>query len=454
MTMLLEAFKSEGLAHISYMLGHQGEAAIIDPRRDIEAYLDLARQNGLRITHIFETHRNEDYVIGSVELARKTGATIHHGAAMDFAYGNAVSEGDTFKVGDLELRVLETPGHTPESISLVMADTSTAPEPLGVFTGDALFIGDVGRTDFYEPVDRWAEALYDSIHEKLLPLGDQTILYPAHGAGSVCGAHMAQREFSTIGYERRHNRMLQLGRDAFIRAKREESHDRPPYFLKMEEHNQQGNPRPLDDLAFPTPMAPGEVSDALEKGTQVVDIRSPEAFAGAFIPGSTAIPLNMLAPYAGFFLSYDADIILVAENVEQVSEALTTLRRIGYDRVTGHLRGGLTSWEVAGLPYDTIPAVHVDSLVDGVQNDSLRVLDVRKPGEVEGGMLPGAIHIPLAELMERMDELPKDELLVAFCGSGMRAIIAASLLKGRGFGDVGNSLGSMAACRMRGCPIK
>jgi hydroxyacylglutathione hydrolase len=253
--MFLEKIKSEGIAHLSYILGDGLDAVVIDPRRDCGIYAEIAAQQGVRITRIFETHRNEDYIIGSQDLARRTGAAIYHGKALDFSYGEGVCEGDTFEVGDLHLKILETPGHTFESISIVVTDKNYGEDAVAVFTGDALFIGDVGRTDFFpDQARKVAGALYDSIFANLLPLGDQTIIYPAHGAGSSCGDSMAAREFSTIGHERLHNPVLQKkDRDSFIDFKVHEHHYLPPYFKKMEQYNQFGSP-PLHSLPQPVPM--------------------------------------------------------------------------------------------------------------------------------------------------------------------------------------------------------
>ncbi len=320
MSMFIESVKSPGLAHISYIIGHKGEAVVVDPRRDCDVYLDIAAAHGCAITHIFETHRNEDYVIGSQELARRTGAAILHGPSTPFEYGNVAREGETFRVGDLELSVLETPGHTFDSISLVLRDRGSGDTPLGVFTGDVLFVGDVGRTDFFpDRREETAGLLYDSIFGKLLPLGDQTLLYPAHGAGSVCGKGMAPRDFSTLGHERVHNAALQIpSRDAFIQRKLGESHPLPPYFRKMEGYNQRGDAPSLQEIQRPRPVGASEFKRRMSGGMQVLDLRSPEAFAGAFIPGCYAIPLDMIPVYAGYFLQYDAPIGLVAESHEQV----------------------------------------------------------------------------------------------------------------------------------------
>lgn len=229
--------KTDSLAHLSYVVIDQDEALVIDPMRDAEQYFKIAQKKGATIKYIFETHRNEDFVTGSRELNRLTHAPIYHGKGLNFKFGEFVSEGDSFQVGNAVLKILETPGHTPESISLVLYATESDP-PLGVFTGDALFIGDVGRTDFFkDQMEEYAGMLYDSIHEKILPLGDQVILYPAHGAGSVCGGDIANREISTLGYEKKNNLKLQLAREDFISAKVQEKHMMPPYFHQMEEVN-------------------------------------------------------------------------------------------------------------------------------------------------------------------------------------------------------------------------
>lgn len=454
--MFLEKVKSEGIAHLSYILGDGMEAVVIDPRRDCQVYEDLAARQGARITRIFETHRNEDYVVGSQDLARRTGATVHHGKALDFSYGEDVSEGDCFVLGDLQLKILETPGHTFESISIVVTDKNYGGDAVAVFTGDALFVGDVGRTDFYpEQAREVAGALYDSIFDKLLSLGDQTILYPAHGAGSVCGDSMASREFSTIGHERLNNPVLQKSdREDFIDYKVNEHHYQPPYFKKMEEYNQYGAPS-LYNLPQPAPMSTEAVEKAQSEGAVLLDLRSPEAYAGAFIPGSIAIPLEMIPAYGGYLLDYESDIILVPETWEQIPTAVEHLIRIGYDRVRGYLKGGMHSWEVSGRQYDRIGAVHAADLDRRLKDgEDFTLLDVRKLSEFEEGRLAGAVHIFLGELQDRVDELDPDKPVVTFCGSGERAIIAASILKRHGFKEVEDSLGSMQACKNVGCEMK
>lgn len=457
-SMFLEKVKSEGLAHISYIVGHGGQAAVIDPRRDCAVYVEIAHQNGARITHIFETHRNEDYVIGSRDLARRTGALIHHGKNLHFAYGQPVAEGDAFELGDIRLTVLETPGHTFESISIALADKSYGNKPVAVFTGDCLFIGAVGRTDFFPDRAREVAGLqYDSIFHKILPLGDQVILLPAHGAGSVCGSGMADREFSTLGFERMYNPDLQRrDREDFIAKKIGEKPAQPAYFRQMEEYNQQGSAPLLDRLPKPPPLPPDAFAKAMQQGALAVDLRSPEAFAGAFIPGSMAMPLDMVPGFAGFFLPYDREILLIADTYRDVETAVRHFVRLGFDRLAGYLAAGMHGWETSGRRYDRTAAVHVDELVRRIrQQEQFTLLDVREESELaETGRLPGAHHIFLGDLPERLDQVPKDKPVTAFCGSGQRAIIAASILKQHGFGRVENSLGSMAACQAEGCPIE
>lgn len=453
--MFLEKIHTEGLAHLSYILGDGIEAAVIDPRVDCTIYLDIARREGVRITHIFETHRNEDFVVGSLELARQTGAEIHHGEALAFAYGKSTREGDSFQFGNLEFRILATPGHTLESLSFVLIDKEFSDDPIVVFTGDALFIGDVGRTDFYpDRKEEMAGMLYDSIVEKILPLGDQVLLYPAHGAGSVCGSGMAAREFSTLGYERLHNPALQVkNKSQFIDRKIQEQPQYPPYFKTMEEINLEGC---LLSCGIPTPwpVDADDFADRSEAGMLILDVRSPESFAGAFIPGSLAIPLDMLAGYAGWFLPYDQDIGLVLSSSEELEMAVLSLLRLGYQRITCHLENGLHEWEISGREFDRIPAIHAGELKNRLdRGEDFTILDVRTPQEFQQGIIRNATTIFLGELPDRLGEIPPNRPVTTFCGSGRRAIIAASILKANGFEQVEDSLGSMAACRKVGCDI-
>lgn len=453
--MFLKKIKSEGLSHLSYLIGDQGRAAVIDPRRDCEIYLKTAYEMGCRITHIFETHRNEDYAIGSKELAELTGAEIYHGADLPFTYGNATKEGDVFNLGNIDLKTIETPGHTMESISLVLYDTGSGNDPIAVFTGDALFIGDAGRTDFFpDKKEKMAGLLYDSIFNKILPLGDQVIIYPAHGAGSVCGSGMADREFSTLGYERLNNSILQIkDKKKFIKTKVNEEHALPPYFTKMEEYNLSGPPV-LGRIHLPRPLNAHEFEKMFNQGMQILDIRSGQSFAGVHIPGSISIPLNMVPLYAGWFLNYNADIGIISDSMKDLKQVVKYLVRIGFDRVSGFLHNALQEWEIQGKYFESIPAVFAGEIQRRISNnEEFTLLDVRTRSEFRKEHLPGAKHIFLGELEKRAHELNTQESLTTFCGSGQRAIIAASVLKRLGFKKVENCFGSIQACSRGVCEI-
>lgn len=454
--MFLKTIRSEGLAHLSYILGDGTEAAVVDPRRDVDVYVEIAAQQGMRITKIFETHRHEDFVVGSRELANRTDARVLHGAGLDFGYGETVGEGAEVEIGKLLLRVLETPGHTDESISVAVYDRNFSEESaIGVFTGDALFVGEVGRTDFYPARAREvAGKLYDSIHEKLLPLGDQVILYPAHGAGSVCGAGTADREFSTLGYERKHNPRLQLDRETFIRFKRDEHHYKPPYFKAMEDANVGGS-EVLGRLAMSVPCDAERFARAMDEGMLAVDVRDPEAVCGAHIPGSLAVPLDMLASFAGWFLPYDRPLGLIVGSIEDAKTAVRILARMDYTKVRVHLDEGMHGWEITGREYRTIPAVHALDVKKRIERKKdFVLLDVRGKGEVESKRLVDSTHVYVGEVEQYLDRIPRDRTIVTFCGSGQRAVIAASVLLRNGFKDVEVSLGSMAACTAVGCPTE
>ena len=453
--MFMETIYTPGVAHLSYILGDGGQAAVIDPRRDTTIYLEIARRHGANITHVFETHRNEDYVIGSLDLAARSGAVIHHGSQLDFRYGAPVNEGDEFQLGDGKLSVLHTPGHTLESISIVYRDLAFSDDPLGVFTGDALFIGDVGRTDFFpDRAEEVAGMLYDSIFQKLLPLGDHVLLWPAHGAGSVCGSGMADRNFSTLGYERQHNPALQKGdRNAFIASKLAEDHFYPPYFKQMEKYNLEGPP-PLVELPRPKSLAPNDFAQAMVDGMQVVDVRSPEAYAGAHLPGSFSLPLNMLPAFAGMFLEYTRPLGLVVEEDAQIDEAVRSLVRIGYDHIAAFLAGGLHAWETSGRRYESIPAIHIEDLEKRIDaGDRFTLLDVRSQEEFQSGHLRGAKQIFVGDLPQKLDQIAGGRPVTTYCNSGQRAMIAASLLRQRGIEPVENCLGSLAACKSLACEM-
>ncbi|MBU7001300.1 MAG: MBL fold metallo-hydrolase [Theionarchaea archaeon] len=448
--MLFTTVKSEGLAHNSYFLGAGGVAAVIDPRRDCDIYLDLSRKHNLKVSYIFETHRNEDYVSGSGELAEITGAEILHGAGLDFGYGTTVKEGDTFSIGSIRFEILETPGHTDESISIAVVDTEVGENVYMVFTGDALFAGDVGRTDLYGTREgrRLAEALYDSVREKLLTLGDGVIVCPAHGAGSVCGAELADHEYTTIGYEKKTNPVLQKNKEDFVQYKLNEELYRPPYFRKMEVYNKEGAPL-LHGLPFLRPVSPQELTS--EKDAQVVDVRTPPSFAGGHIPSSVHIWKDGLPLFAGWILNYEDPIILVGEGSENTEEIVRYLIRLGYDNLSGYLAGGFASWYKNGYPFKTIDTWTVYQLYEAL-NSSVYLLDVREKRHWEEGYIQGAHHMYVGTLRDHLSEIP-DTNVVVYCDSGYKTGIATSLLQRSGTEKVSGVLGGIMAWKKAGFPL-
>jgi hydroxyacylglutathione hydrolase len=453
--MFFQVIRSPGLAHLSYMVADGGQAAVIDPRRDVDLYLQMAQKQDLRITHIFETHDHEDFVTGSRELAHATGAPIYHGKPHVFEYGTAVADGDIFELGKILLTVLSTPGHTPESISITLTDTNFSLQPIAVFTGDALLVGETGRTDIFpDRLEEMAGMLYNSIFNKILPLGDDVILHPAHGGGSVCGANIALREFSTLGFEKKHNPPLQKrDREKFIIYKLNEHQYIPPYFQEMEKINQSG-PLILENLPKPMMLTVDQFAEEMEEDMVVLDVRSVEAFGGAHIPGSLSIPLDLLAVYAGWFLRYDRTIGLVVESGDQVETAIRYLVRLGYENVAGYLGGGLREWEAKGKPFERMPEVFIRDLLTRMNApEQMILLDVRKKEEFDRGHLPRAMNIYVGQLPQRLAEVPRERPIVTICSSGRRATIAGSLLLQNGFKDVQACLGAMEACANIGGPM-
>lgn len=447
--MLFRRIKSHGLSHHSYFVADGSDAAVIDPRRDIDVYLALARRGGHRIQWILETHRNEDYVTGSTALAAATGAEIAHAGELDFGYGTPVAEGDRFDIGRLRIRVLQTPGHTPESVTYTLADTSASEAPMLAFTGDALFVGDTGRVDLLgaDQAPQMAARLHESIFDKILPLGDHVILCPAHGSGSVCGGAIADRDLSTLGFERRHSPGLRAGgREDFVRAKLAEQHVRPPYFTRMEAWNRKGNAPIYERLPVPPPMSPGELAEHIQQGGVVVDTRTPPAFAGGHIPGSYNIWLGGLATYLGWIVPVGAPILLVLPGGVDIAGVTRTLLRIGYDEVKGYLRGGFESWQNQGREIERHGTIDTADLGSRLRRgEDLVIVDVREPGEWAQGTIEGAHRIFVGELERRLDELPRDRPVVSMCSAGNRGGIGASILVKHGFREVHTYLGGLTA---------
>ena len=451
--MKFRRIKSRGLAHNSYFLADARDAVVIDPRRDVDVYLDLARRNQCSIRYILETHRNEDYVIGSTAVAEATGATILHSGETDFAYGETIADGDELGVGRLKIRALETPGHTYDSLTFALVDTNTGDNPIMAFTGDALFVGDEGRTDLLGDGEKrkLSGILYDSIMDKILPLGDGVVLCPAHGGGSVCGGDISDRDISSLGLERLTNENLDRDRDVFIQAKLAEKHLKAPYFERMEEWNQQGNAPIYQRLPVPPPLGAAELVEAIDDDTIVVDTRMPHAFAAGHIPGAYNIWLDGVSAYLGWIVPVGRRFALVLPEDADIAEVTRTLVRIGYDEACGYLAGGFESWQNEGREVTRHGTITTDELKARLRsNEDVTIVDVRKPSEWDGGTIEGAHTIFVGDLERRLDEVPRGSTLISMCSVGHRGGIAASILEKHGFDRVYNYLGGYTAWKERG----
>ena len=454
--MLFRRFVSEGIAHFSYLIGSGTEAAVIDPRRDCATCLSTAAANGMRITGIFETHRNEDYAVGSCELSGICGAPIYHGAALPFAYGIPVHDGDRFTFGDLVLTIRETPGHTDESISIVVTDKENPGQPYMVFTGDLLFAGDTGRVDLggNGTKERMAGDMYDSISGKILSLGDGTIVCPAHGAGSVCGGAIQDRPLTTVGFERRTSPLLKLDRPAFIAQKNAEHHYFPPYFRTMEQFNTVGWPR-LSSNPFLEPVTPAVLKDLLAGDVQVVDIRSPTGFAAGHIPRSFSIWREGISLFAGWVLNYETKIVLVDDFNTDLDSVQKQFIRLGYDNLAGYLIGGFISWAKAAGETTQIRICSVQEAVHRIPDDSFFVLDVRdRKNRKAQGHIEGSHHVYVGELPDHISEIPKNRPVIVYCDAGYKSSLAASILARHGINRVTNMLGGLTAWKKAGYPVQ
>jgi glyoxylase-like metal-dependent hydrolase (beta-lactamase superfamily II)/3-mercaptopyruvate sulfurtransferase SseA len=448
------------LAHASYLIGSDGQAAVVDPRRDVDEYLDEAKARGLTITFVVETHLHADFVSGYRELAERTGAKVVFGAKAEARFPHwAVREGDEIRVGHVALQVLETPGHTPESISLVVIDHAQGPEPRMVLTGDTLFIGDVGRPDLaggrgLSP-ETMAGMLYDSLHGKLLKLGDAVLVYPAHGAGSLCGRNISKETSSTIGEQRRTNYALQpMPKADFVKMMTVDLPEAPSYFGTDVQKNLEGAPA-LGSRPRPPALGPAQVR-ALGTGVLLLDVRSAAAFGTGHVPGSINVGLSgQFASWAGTLLPADARLLIVAEDEEQVDEATLRLSRVGIESVAGYLEGGVAAWDRAGMPLSTVPQITVDELKALLQEDAaLQVVDVRRPPEYADGHVPRALPRPLDRLERDLAGLDPAKPTAVVCAGGYRSSAGTSLLRRHGFRDLRNVVGGTSAWTAAGYPTE
>jgi hydroxyacylglutathione hydrolase len=407
----------------------------------------------VQIRYVFETHRNQDYVVGSLELAGETGAGIYHGSWPRFNYGKIVEDEQKFPIGALELKAIYTPGHTLGCVSYVVTDLESGNAPVLAFTGDTLFVDDVGRTDFGGPEKRreWSERLYESIFQKLLPLGDQVIVLPAHGGGSLCGSNIADREVTTIGLERRMNPVLQLSRQKFIEFKVNEHHEYPPYFRMMEKLNVEGA-RPFGHGPSLRALNPSEFKNEISQGALVVDTRAPPAFGAGHIEGSYNAAMAMLG-LVGWALPYDKPLILILPHQKSLDYVARNLARIGYDNLRGYLTPSIVSWYKSALPTQQLEMITAPDLKERLCHNDWIVLDVRSRDEWIRGHVKDSLNIYFGQLEKRLEELPTGRRLAVMCESGIRASFACSILLRAGIRKICNVLGGMAAWKNAKYPI-
>jgi len=447
----IEHFYLGCLAHASYVVSCEGIAAVIDPQRDVEIYLEFARQKNVEIRHIIETHLHADFVSGHHELAERTGARIYLGDGSGAAFPHtAVKDSDSIQFGDCRFEFLQTPGHTLESITTAMTDLSDSSRPKALFTGDTLFVGDVGRPDLsrdHTP-QQLATMLYHSLHDKLLKFPDDTQIFPAHGAGSLCGRQMGSERSSTIGKERRSNYALQARScDEFVHLLTDGMPPRPEYFIRDVEMNRQGA-APLDQIPPPNSVQAPEVLRMQAEGAIVLDTRPPMEFAVAHVPGSIHIGLSgQYASWAARILGLDKRIILVGEDADHLRESQLRLARVGIENVHAYLEDGIAGWIASDYKLDYIPQITVQEFAEllAEEKDHIAVLDVRERGEVEAGAMDNSIRIPLGQVEDRAGELDRNKLLVVHCKSGYRSSIATSILRRAGFRDIANLTGGFDA---------
>jgi hydroxyacylglutathione hydrolase len=440
------------LAQASYMIGSDGEAVVVDPQRDVDQYIEAAEREGFAIRHVVETHLHADFVSGHCELAERTGATIHIGAAAGAMFPHAaVRDGDELRVGSIRLRFLETPGHTPEGISILVYDPADAAEPSALLTGDTLFIGDVGRPDLAGSRgytrEQMAGMLYDTLQSKILPLPDSVEVYPAHGAGSACGKNISKETHASLGEQRRTNYALQpMSREEFVRTITADLAPAPAYFPYDAEVNRRGA-RPLEALGTPAPLGPERVREALDAGAVALDVRENVAYGAAHIPGSVNVGLQgQFASWCGTLLDPKTDIVLVAGDEGQAREAVVRLARVGFERVVGWLEGGVEAWEGAGFAVGRTPQIGVDELSARLAaGEDLQVVDVRRPGEYVAGHVPGAISAPLDWLDRGLEGVDPSRRTAVICAGGYRSSAATSRMEARGYGELINVLGGTSA---------
>ncbi len=461
--MRLQQFVIEGLGHLSTLIADEaaGLAAVVDPRRDVDVYLEAARAGGWRISHVVETHLHNDYVSGGRELAVLTGARHVIGSGAELRHEHQpVHDRETFEVGTLRFEALDTPGHTPEHVSYAVADRARADEPLLLLTGGSLLVGAVGRTDLLGAANAlpFAQRMYRSLHEVILRQEDSVAVYPTHGGGSLCSTDISSTTWSTIGFERRHDPLLApMEVDAFARALLSGQPTVPRYFARMRPTNQAG-PRLLGGVVpLPRPMAVDAAAAALDGGALLLDLRPPAAHAVSHVPGSLSIPAgSSFGTWLGWVVpDPDRPLVLLLDDDAEWDDAVRQALRIGFDSIAGYLHGGFAAWAEAGRPTEAGGALDVGELARRLTRgeDAPVVVDVRQASEYEAGHIPGALSIGAGDLGDRLDSLPHDRPIAAICASGYRASVAASLLRAAGFADVSWVAGGVPTWEAAGYPV-
>jgi len=453
--MIFQQLLNEETGCLSYLVGcgRAGEAVVVDPGRDrVDEYLAQARKKGLAVTHIVETHVHADHVSGNQALSGKCGARIHIHPAAEAAFAHdAIEDGEELRIGTISLKVLHTPGHTPDSISLLVTDLGRGGDPWFVLTGDTLFIGDVGRPDFGG--ERAAARLYESLTRRLLVLPDSVEVYPAHGAGSSCGRAMSSKTASTIGFERRFNPALQVAdADTFVRHLMTGLPPKPPNFERIIARNRAQALPPAGDV---TPLSAARARAAIAKGAWVLDVRSAEDYGAGHIPGAINVWIEspQFSSRAGWFLPADTPVVLVAGGPSDLARAAQGLARIGLDELAGYLLWGMTDWRSQGLPVAGVAQITVHDLATmRDEHPDLVVVDVREPFEWDEGHIEGAVHLPMGEAVRRVAELPADRAKAVLCAGGLRSSTVISALSRQGMGGWYNVSGGMTAWLKAGYP--
>jgi glyoxylase-like metal-dependent hydrolase (beta-lactamase superfamily II)/rhodanese-related sulfurtransferase len=450
--MYFKQITTPGLGCFSYVIGcpAAGEMVVVDPKRDVQDYLDISREEGMKIVHVIDTHVHADHVSGAQELKSQTGCDImvYETSPVDYEFTPLV-EGRQLTVGTAKLDVLFTPGHTPDALSLLVTDTTRGDEPWMLLTGDVLFVGDIGRPDLVggAKLDEQVRNLWNSLYVKFAEFPDSLEVFPAHGAGSLCGRGMSSKPSSTLGFERRHNPMLGFDNfEDFHRAMSRNFPARPKSFTHIISTNASGAPL-LERCPLDLAMNPYKFEEKMQDGAVVIDVRDAAAYAGYHIPGSLNIGFEpSLANWVGMTVEPDADILLVVDTRDDYERMRVELHRIGYDNILGYLSGGIQAWVYSGRPVDSL-AIDSAQVLQNVQDEGkeISLIDVRTPVEWENGRIPGARHIPLADILDGKFDLDEDTHHLLYCAAGYRANIAASYLQKHGYWDVRSLAGGYIA---------